>query len=68
MWMYLWTLKIKPMFKVIVTLTAAASSMLGQLCDHTKTITKAAPIKKEISQPIIRAVAEPTVNQKKQSS
>jgi len=43
------------MFKVILTLTAAAGSVIGQIyADETKNVLKHEPVKKEIHEPFDR--------------
>ncbi len=49
MWTFLWTPKTSVMVKVIVTLTAAAGAMFGQLLD-TGAKSKCDPVKKEVHQ------------------
>lgn len=46
--MYSWTPKTNAMIKVIVTLTAAASTMFGQMVETDVKPVKPEPIKKEI--------------------
>ena len=55
MWMFLWMLKTNKMVKVILTLTAAAGSVIGQIyADETKNVLKHEPVKKEIHEPFDR--------------
>jgi hypothetical protein len=57
------------MIKVIFTLTAAVSSMLGQVCQETQTAPKVESCRKEINQRmnVPSKLIQAEVNQKQQS-